>query len=58
MKVSNPNTYAAPIDKRHELTVTFILDQVPGAWHDPQDLINWILQNPYVESVEYKGESA
>ena len=36
---------------RHELKVTFILDMVAGAFHQPEDLMNWIAQNPYVESV-------
>ena len=38
--------------KRHTLIVTFITDIVPGAFHNPQDLIDWIAQNPYVDTVK------
>jgi hypothetical protein len=40
--------------KRHTLEVTFITDMVPGAFHDPEDLMNWIAQNPYVDTVTLK----
>lgn len=36
----------------HTLKVQFILDLVPGAFHQPEDLMTWIAQNPYVASVE------
>jgi len=39
--------------KRHTMKVEFILDQVPGAFHQPEDLINWIMQNPYVTGVTF-----
>lgn len=42
-----PNNY-----KRHKMTVEFILDMVPGAFHDKEDLMRWIMQNPYVATVE------
>lgn len=53
-----PNTSGyAPWSKRtphkqFKITVHGILDMVPGAFHQPQDLANWILQNPYVRGVE------
>lgn len=34
------------------LKVQFILDLVPGAFHQPEDLMKWIASNPYVASVE------
>ena len=37
--------------KRHELKVTFVLDMVPGSFHEPEDLMRWITQNPYVDTV-------
>ncbi len=36
---------------RHELKVTFILDRVMGTYHQPEDLMNWIAQNSYVDTV-------
>ncbi len=36
---------------RHKLEVSFILDMVPGAWHQPEDLMEWIARNPYVDTV-------
>lgn len=66
---TNPNSYGLhgenmgpelaglPNDReRHTLQVEFILDMVPGAFHQPEDLINWIIQNPYVTGVTFKGE--
>ncbi len=38
---------------RHELKVTFILDMCQGAFHQPEDLMKWIAQNPYVDTVSY-----
>ena len=40
--------------KRHTLEVTFITDSVPGAFHTPEDLMRWICQNPYVDTVTVK----
>ncbi len=37
--------------KRRTLTVSFITDMVPGAYHEPEDLMRWIAQNPYVDTV-------
>ena len=52
MVVENKNTYAGITSPRITLKINAITDQVPGAFHDPIDLMNWIAQNPYVESVE------
>ncbi len=41
---------------RHELKVTFILDMFSGAFHQPEDLMNWIAQNPYVDTVSLVEE--
>lgn len=41
---------------RHTLEVEFILDMVPGQYHQPDDLINWIMQNPYVTGVTFNVE--
>ena len=49
-----PDLAGTPNERpRHKLEVEFILDQVPGAFHEPMDLVNVILQNPYVTVVTY-----
>lgn len=35
-----------------ELRVIAKIDIVPGAWHNPIDLMNWIAQHSYVQFVE------
>lgn len=57
-KVTNANTYASPIHKAGVMKVEFILDMVPGGFHQPEDLANWIAQNPYVVSVSIDTEAA
>lgn len=42
---------------RFKLEVTFILDSVPGAFHHPEDLMRWIAQNPYVDTVSLVQEN-
>ena len=42
--------------KRHTLVVTFITDPVRGAFHNPEDLMRWICQNPYVDTVTLEEE--
>ena len=37
--------------RRLKLEVTFILDQFAGAYHQPEDLMNFIARNPYVDTV-------
>jgi hypothetical protein len=57
-RVENTEGYAffegKPVAHRqtHKLTVEFILDMVPGAFHQPEDLMGWICHNPYVKAVE------
>ncbi len=51
MRIENLNAYATPNRKVHKLTVEFILDLVPGAWYQPEDLMNWIAQHSYVKAV-------
>ena len=53
MKVINQNAYKpSPANRVIELRVAVMLDAVPGAWHEPQDVMNWIAQHSYVQSVE------
>jgi hypothetical protein len=40
-----------PVHKLFELRVVAMLDAVPGAWHEPEDLMRWIAQHSYVQSV-------
>ena len=61
--VTNTNGYAyyegKPTKaKRHVLKVEFILDMVPGAFNQPEDLMNWISQNPYVDKVTLEEDPA
>ncbi len=36
---------------RLNLNVSFILDMVPGAWHQPEDLMRYIANHSYVDTV-------
>lgn len=62
----NPNTYGVYGENmgeelaglpnnmpRLKLEVEFVLDPVSGAFHQPEDLINWIMQNQYVTGVTF-----
>ena len=51
----NPDAYK-PMgwQKERTIVVKFITDSVPGAWHDPEDMVKSILLNPYVQSVTLK----
>lgn len=40
--------------KQITLEVTAILDMVPGAWHQPEDLMKWIADHSYVQYVQLK----
>ena len=42
------------LSPRKTLTVTFITDMVAGAFYDPIDLMNWIAQNRYVDTVTFE----
>lgn len=53
MKICNEKAYKpSPVNKMVELKVVVMLDAVPGAWHDPKDIMEWIAQHSYVQSVE------
>ena len=43
--------------ERHTLTVTFVLDRVPGTWDNPDDLMGWIAAHPYVDTVSLVNQS-
>lgn len=47
-----PNMKGKPNHRqRYKLQVSFILDSVAGAFHEPEDLMKWIAANPYVDTV-------
>jgi hypothetical protein len=50
---TNPNTYATANRTTYKMEVEFCLDMVPGAFAAPQDLMEWICQNPYVKRVTF-----
>lgn len=53
MKIVNTKAYKpTAISTVIELKVKVLLDEVPGAWHDPEDIMNWMANNPYIQSVE------
>lgn len=58
MRIINQNCYdKTPINekpryrKEFELRVVAVLDGVKGPFNDERDLMNWIVQNPYVRFV-------
>lgn len=57
MKIINENAYKpTAVDKIITLEVKVMLDLVPGAWHKPEDIMNWIAEHSYVQSVELKED--
>lgn len=51
--VKNTEAYqVTPIHKVIELKVTVMLDAIPGAWHEPDDIMRWIASHSYVQQVE------
>jgi hypothetical protein len=59
--VVNASSYA-PVGKytphpQVTFTVEAILDMVPGAFYDPNDLMEWIASNPYVRMVKMEVPS-
>ena len=46
------------IRTRYTMEVEFILDMVPGVMHQPEDLVKYLLDHPYITSVTYnkKGD--
>lgn len=52
-KVVNERAYKpSSVHKVIELKVRVMLDAVPGAWHEPLDIMEWIAQHNYVQDVE------
>lgn len=57
MKIVNEKAYKPTIiDRVVTLEVKVMLDAVPGAWHQPEDIMNWIAEHSYVQTVELKQE--
>lgn len=54
--VVNEKSYAAVGNYTPQRQVTYVVeaitDMVPGAFHDPEDLMRWIATNPYVRLVK------
>jgi hypothetical protein len=53
--VVNTNSYGHnnDIHYRGTMQVEYILDLVPGAFHQPEDLVRWMVNHPYITSVTY-----
>jgi hypothetical protein len=53
--VENSKSYGhnTTIHHRGTMQVEYILDIVPGAWHQPEDLVRWLTDHPYITSVTY-----
>lgn len=57
MKIVNKDAYKPnAYSKIVKLEVEVMLDAVPGAWHEPEDIMNWIASHSYVQSVTLKEE--
>jgi hypothetical protein len=56
--VVNTSSYGHGTTFHHRGTmqVEYILDIVPGAWHQPEDLVRWLTDHPYITKVTYTGE--
>lgn len=53
MKKINKDAYTpGPCHKLVIVTVELMLDAVPGAWHTPEDFLNWVCTHTYVQSAE------
>ena len=56
-KITDERAYkSGPIHKQIKLEVIVMLDAVPGAWHEPIDIMRWIASHNYVQSVEFLGK--
>jgi hypothetical protein len=44
------------IHHRGTMQVEYILDIVPGSFHQPEDLVRWMSNHPYITKVTYTGE--
>jgi hypothetical protein len=55
IKVENTNSYGYgnTTHTRGTMQVEYILDIVPGAWHQPEDLAKWMANHPYITKVTY-----
>jgi hypothetical protein len=49
--ITNPKAYKIPASRMVKMTVEVAMDMVPGWGHEPEDHINFIFQNPYVQSI-------
>jgi hypothetical protein len=56
--VVNTNSYGhgTTIHQRGTMQVEYITNKVPGAFHQPDDLANWMATHPYITKVTYTGE--
>jgi hypothetical protein len=53
--VENVHSYGHgnTIHTRGTMQVEYILDIVPGAFHQPEDLADWLTNHPYITKVTY-----
>ena len=53
--VENTKSYGhnTTIHYRGTMQVEYILDLVPGAFHQPEDLVRWMSNHPYITKVTY-----
>lgn len=52
--MNNPKAYKpSPMDKVITIEVKVMLDAVPGAWHQPTDIMQWMCQHNYVQEVKF-----
>jgi hypothetical protein len=56
--VVNTNSYGhgTTIHQRGTMQVEYILDMVPGVWHQPRDLAGWMTNHPYITKVTYTSK--
>lgn len=51
IKINNPKAYKIPNPKMVTLTVEVAMDLIPGWGYEPEDHIQFIFANPYVQSI-------
>lgn len=51
IKITNPKAYKIPAGKTVKITVEVAKDMVPGWGYEIEDHIQFIFQNPYVQSI-------
>lgn len=55
--ITNAKAYKpGPVHKIVTIEVVVMLDAVPGAWHQPEDIMNWMCSHSYVQSATLKSE--